>query len=98
MHDNIERYRTISFLPCPPRTKTQSHPRGPCSSLEQENGENDSKGETERGADEERGYGVIPLQGKAERSARALQPQGESTDALGPTRSDSFYAKPQNSL
>lgn len=38
---------TVRFLPCPPCTKAQAYPRGPRSSLEQEDGEDDAEGETE---------------------------------------------------
>ena len=44
---------TIGLLPSPPSAEAQSYPCRPCSSLEEQHGEDDAKGETEGGAYEE---------------------------------------------
>ena len=52
---------TIRFLPSPPSSKSQACPCRPRSSLEEQDREHHTKGETDGRADEEGGYRVVPL-------------------------------------
>jgi hypothetical protein len=42
----------VTLLHSTTSTESQAHPRGPCSALEEEDGEDDAKGEAETGPDE----------------------------------------------
>jgi hypothetical protein len=51
----------VALLPCASSTESETDCRGPRAALEQEDGEDDTKGETEAGADQHRGEAAVPL-------------------------------------
>lgn len=51
----------VTFFPRSSGTKAESCPDGPCSSLEDEDGEDDAQGCTECASDEECAEAVVPL-------------------------------------
>lgn len=51
----------VALLVRPSRTETDADKRGPRSSLEQDDGEDDAKSETEGRLDEEVGEAAVPL-------------------------------------
>lgn len=51
----------VTLLPSSSSTETETDESGPCSSLEEKNGEDDTKGGTKSRADEEGAEAGIPL-------------------------------------
>lgn len=51
----------VALFPCSSGTETKANPGGPGASLEQEDGEDDTKADTEAGTDEHGGEAAIPL-------------------------------------
>ena len=58
---NVDSTYAIAFLPSSSGTETKTDKRGPRSSLEQENREDDTEGCAESRADEHRAEAVVPL-------------------------------------
>lgn len=52
---------TVSLLPSTTSTEAKANPGGPGPPLEQKDGENDTEGQSERGLDNHRGNGAVPL-------------------------------------
>lgn len=82
---------TIGLLPRSSSPEPEPNPGRPGAPLKQQDGEDDAKGKTKGGADEEGGEGVIPLFGAGEVS-QALCPftKGEGWDGLGWTYVDTM--------
>ncbi len=51
----------VALLPCTSGTKSKTNCCGPRAALEEENGEDDTEGQTETGTDEHRGEAAVPL-------------------------------------
>lgn len=62
MFPGIVSTHAVAFFPGPSGTETEANPCGPCASLEEEDGEDDTETDTESGADEHGREAAIPLQ------------------------------------
>ena len=51
----------VALLPCTSSTESETDCRGPRAALEEEDREDDTKGETEAGADQHRREAAVPL-------------------------------------
>lgn len=61
-HPTIGKH-TISFFPSTAGTETKTNPSGPSSTLEKEDGEDDTEGKAETRLDDHGGNGAVPLFG-----------------------------------
>ena len=52
----------VALLPCTSSTETQTDCRKPRAALEEEDGEDDTEGQTKTGADEHRREAAVPLE------------------------------------
>lgn len=58
----------VTLFPCSSGTEPESDKCRPCASLEEEDGEDDTKAEAKTGADEHRGKAAVPLGGSSQLS------------------------------
>lgn len=61
LHVLAENTDVVALLPCTSGTETKTNCRGPRAALEEENGEDDTEGQTKTRSDEHRGEAAVPL-------------------------------------